>query len=80
MHITVSPSVLQGEVTGLHLIMHVFTYVFVMLSILQSQFIEKAFKQTENSEQNVALLLFLLTLKESILVIYIYIFFKVHTI
>ena len=30
-----------------------FTYVFVILSILQSQFIEKGFKKTENSEQNV---------------------------
>ena len=44
------------------LITHVFTYIFVMLSILQSQFIEKGFKKTENSEQNVVLLLFLFTL------------------
>ena len=52
----------EREVTGLHLIMQVFTYVFVfvMHSILQSQFIEKAFKQTENSEQNVVLLLSLI--------------------
>ena len=35
------------------LITHVFTYIFVMFSILQSQFIEKGFKKTENSEQNV---------------------------
>ena len=54
-----------------------FTYVFVTLSILQSQFIEKAFlwtvlrsdliekgfKKAENSEQNVMLLLFLFTLE-----------------
>ena len=52
-------SVLQwrggGEWTGLHLI----TRVFMMLSILQSQFTEKGFKKTENSAQNVVLLLFL---------------------
>ena len=35
------------------------TYVFVMLSIVQSQFIEKCFKKAQNSEQNVVLLLFL---------------------
>ena len=40
----------------------VFMYVFVTLRILQSQFIEKGFKKTENSEQNVVLLLFLFTL------------------
>ena len=40
-----------------------FTCVFVTLSILQSQFIEKA----ENSEQNVVLLLFLYTLDSVIL-------------
>ena len=40
-------------------------YVFVTLSILQSQFIEKGFKKTENSEQNVVLLLFLLTLENT---------------
>ena len=33
------------------LITHVFTYVFVTLSILQSQFIETGFMKTENSEQ-----------------------------
>ena len=37
-------------------------YVFVMLSILQSQFAEKGFKKTENSKQNVVLLLFSFTL------------------
>ena len=42
--------------------MHVFTYVFVMLSILQSQFIEKGFKKAKNFEQNVVLLLFSFTL------------------
>ena len=40
-----------------------FTYTFVMLSILQSQFIEKGFKKAENSEQNVVLLLFLIYTK-----------------
>ena len=39
----------------------VFTFVFVTLNILQSQFAEKAFKKTENSEQNMVLLLFLFT-------------------
>ena len=36
--------------------------VFVMLSILQSQFTEKGFKKSQNSGQNVVLLLFLFTL------------------
>ena len=40
-----------------------FTYTFVTLSILQSQFIEKGFKKAENSEQNVVLLLFLIYTK-----------------
>ena len=40
-------------------------YVFVTLSILQSQFIEKDFKKSENSEQNVALLLCLFTLDKN---------------
>ena len=40
---------------------HVFMYVFVTLSILQSQFTEKGFQKTENYEQNEVLLLFLLT-------------------
>ena len=39
-----------------------FTYVFVTLSILQSQFIEKGFKKAKNSEQNVVLLWLLFTL------------------
>ena len=39
-----------------------FTYVFVTLSIIQSQVIDKGFKKAENSEQNVVLLLFLFTL------------------
>ena len=47
---------------------HVFTYVFVTLSILQSQFIEKGFKKAKNSEQNVVLLLFLFTLDKHMLV------------
>ena len=33
-----------------------------MLSILQSQFIEKGLKKAKNSEQNVVILLFLFTL------------------
>ena len=50
-----------------------FTYVFVTLSILQSEFIEKGFKKAENSEQNVVLLLFLFThLKK----IFFFFFFK----
>ena len=36
-------------------------YVFVMLSILQSQFTER-FQETQNSDRNVVLLLFLFTL------------------
>ena len=36
--------------------------MFVMLSILQSQFIDKDSKKTENSQHIVVLLLFLLTL------------------
>ena len=43
-----------------------FTYVFVTLSILQSQFIEKGFNKAENSEQNGVLLLFLFTLETRI--------------
>ena len=38
---------------------YVFMCVFVTPSILQPQFIEKGFKKTENTEQNVVLLLFL---------------------
>ena len=46
-----------------------FTYVFVTLIILQSQFIEKGFKKAENSERvNVVLLLFLFTLDSKSLV------------
>ena len=37
-------------------------YVFVMPSMLQSQFIEKGFKKTENFKQIVVLMLFLFTL------------------
>ena len=37
-------------------------YVFVMLSVLQSQFTENGFKKTENSKQNVVLMLFSFTL------------------
>ena len=40
-------------------------YVFVTLNILQSQFIEKGFKESENSEQNVVLLLWLFTLDKN---------------
>ena len=40
-----------------------FTDVFVMLSILQSQFTEKGFKKAKISEQYVVLPLFLFTLK-----------------
>ena len=39
-----------------------YIYVFVMLNILQSQFIEKGLKKAENSEQNVVILLFLFAL------------------
>ena len=39
------------------------------LSILQSQFIEKSFRKAENSEQNVVLLLFLVTLVSYLLTI-----------
>jgi len=46
-----------------------FTYTFVMLSILQSQFIQKGFKKAENSEQNMVLLLFLFTLVTYLLTI-----------
>ena len=42
-----------------------FTYVFVMPGILQSQLIEKGFKKTKNFEYKLVLLLFL----------YIYFFF-----
>ena len=35
----------------------------VLFNKIQSQFIEKGFKKAENSEQNVVLLLFLLTLE-----------------
>jgi len=42
--------------------MHVFTYVFGTLSILQSQFTEKGFKKAENLKQKVVLL-FLFTLE-----------------
>ena len=53
---------MQGKY--LHLIVHVFTYVFVTPSFLQSQFTEKGFKKAENSERvNVVLLLFLFMLK-----------------
>ena len=36
--------------------------IIVTLSILQSQFTERGFKEIENSEQNVVLLLFSFTL------------------
>ena len=39
--------------------MFIHVYLFVTLSILQSQFTEKGFKKAETSEQNVVLLLFL---------------------
>ena len=42
--------------------MCVSTYVFVTLSLLQSQFIEKSFKKTENFEYDVVLLWFLFSL------------------
>ena len=48
----------------LYLITHVFTYVFVTLIILQSHFIEKGFKKTENSEQYLVLLLSLFPLEK----------------
>ena len=52
---------IQGKY--LHLTAHVFTCAFVTLSFLPSQFTEKGFKKTENSEQNVVLLLLFFTLK-----------------
>ena len=39
------------------------TYVFVMLSILQSQFPEKSITNTERFEDNLLLLLFLSTIR-----------------
>ena len=53
----------EGEWTGLHLITHVFMYVFVMLSILQSQSIEKVFKKAKTFEHTLVLL-FLFMLEE----------------
>ena len=51
--------------TGLHFITHLFTYVFVTLSILQFQFIKIGFKKNESSEHNVvSLLLFTARRKE----------------
>ena len=50
---------------GSHLITHVCTYVFVTPSILQSYFIEKGFKKTENFKHSVVLLLFLFLLEIS---------------
>ena len=49
---------------GLFLILYFswLLFIIVMLSVLQSQFIEKGSKKTENFEQNVVLLLFLFTL------------------
>ena len=52
----------------LHPFTHVFTYAFGTLSVLQSLFIKKGFKKTENSEKNVVfelLLLFLFTVKNN---------------
>ena len=50
-------------------------HVFVMLSILQSLFIEieKGFKKTKKFEQNVVLLLFLVTLEKIVCCINIYV-------
>ena len=42
--------------------------MFTLLNILQSQFTEKGFKKTENSEQNELVLLFLFTLDKTFLV------------
>ena len=55
------------------LITHVFAYVFVMLSILQWQFIEQDFKKAKNSEQIVVLLLFLFTLDSFLKALKIYV-------
>lgn len=46
---------------ALNQVTHVLAYVFVTLSIRQSQLIEKGFKKTKNSQQNVVLPLFLFT-------------------
>ena len=43
-----------------------FTYVFVIPSILQSQFSEKGFKKTKNFKHSGVLLLFLFTLENEI--------------
>ena len=48
---------------GSHLLMHVFTYLFVMPSILQYQFIATGFMKTDNFEHSVVLLLFSFTLE-----------------
>ena len=55
-----------------------FTYVFVTLSILQSQFIEKGVRKAEYSEQNVMLLLFLFTLKNIVWRSYPHVCFMRH--
>ena len=51
-----------AQSTASHLITHVFKYVFVTLSILQSQFMENRFRKTEHSEHTGVLLLLLFTL------------------
>ena len=51
-----------------HPFTHVFMYAFGTLSVLQSLFIKKGLKKTENSEKNVVLellLLFLFTVKNN---------------
>ena len=64
----VRPSILQSqrdkemEWIVLHLIMYMFTFVFVTLSILQCQFIEERFKKIKYFEHSVMLLLFVFTL------------------
>ena len=55
---------------GSHLIMHMFTYVFVTPSILQSYFTEEGFKKTENFKHSVVLL-FLFILEISHVCVYI---------
>ena len=53
--------------------MHMFTYVFVTPSILQSYFTEEGFKKTENFKHSVVLL-FLFILEISHVCVYIYVF------
>ena len=52
----------------------VYSYVFVTLSILQSQFSEKDFKKTENLEQSVVLLGFCCVVFCSVVLLFVCLF------